>query len=296
MKILLATDGSEASRTADWLLARLPFPEPVELEIAHVTVVPSLAHLRHEFPASVNEMLEDYHARTESLLADEAMRFSGINGSIRTHSRSGHPASEIVDLADELGSDLIVIGARGLSPTRRLLLGSVSQKVVRHAPCSVLVTRPSDQLLAGDRSLQIVCCLDGSPSSRQSAEELSRFHWGPHVEITLLSIVTTLKEYGETIYERTRMLRDEQKRLSEEAHTWATSLMTPHTPTVHSEIREAVHVVDEIIDVLQQRQADLVVLGHRGMNRLERFLLGSTSEAVLRHAPCSVWIVRDDDY
>lgn len=295
MKVLLATDGSEASHTAEWLLSRLPFPEPVDLTIAHVTLVPSMAHMRHEFPSSVNEMLEEYHARAESLLAEEVRRFEGMNGTIQTSSRSGNPASELVSLAKEIHSELVVLGARGLSPTKRLLLGSVSGHVARNAPCSVLVTRPSDSLAASDRPLRILCCLDGSPSSRRAAEVLSRFRWGKAVEICFLSIVTTLQEYGTKVYERTRPLRDKQKQLGREANDWAIRLMDKQAASVSSEIREAVHVADEIVNVITEQQADLVVLGHRGMNRLERFLLGSTSEAVLRHAPSSVWIIRDTD-
>ena len=295
MRILLATDGSEASHTAEWLLLRLPFPEAVELAVAHVTLVPSLAHLRHEFPASVNDVLEEYQGWAESVIADEAARFTGMNGTVTTHSRSGSPAHELVELATELKSELIVIGARGLSPTNRLLMGSVSQKVVRKAPCSVLVTRPSQTMTESGRPLRIVCCLDGSPSACLAAKELSKFHWGDGVEITLLSTVATMKEYGEKVYERTQPLREEQTRFVQESHDWAKDLLAPHTTNVRSEIRESVHVAGEIVNVLEEQQADLVVLGHRGMNRIERWMLGSTSEMVMRHAPCSVWIVRGDD-
>src|SRR5690606_24304606 len=144
-------DGSAASQEAEWLLARVPFPEPIDLILAHVMLVPSLAHLRNEFPAAVNEMLDQYQTRAKKLLADEVNRFEGINGTVESCLRSGHPADELVELASERRSDLIVIGARGLTPSQRFLVGSVSMTVARHAPCSVLVTRPLTEAHSSQR-------------------------------------------------------------------------------------------------------------------------------------------------
>lgn len=112
MKVLLATDGSAASREADWFLERLPFPEPTQLIIANVALVPALAQMRREFPQSVNEMLDQYHARAESLLVEEAARFEGINGTVETYPLAGHPADELVRFGEESHCDLIVLGAR----------------------------------------------------------------------------------------------------------------------------------------------------------------------------------------
>ena len=60
---------------------------------------------------------------------------------VEVHARIGRPDAEIVGLADELGAGLIVLGSRGLGPLRRALMGSVSDSVVRHAHCPVLVVR-----------------------------------------------------------------------------------------------------------------------------------------------------------
>ena len=62
-------------------------------------------------------------------------------GEVRTIVRRGRPASELVALAEELGSDLIVMSTHGLTGWRRAMLGSVTEEVVRHAPCPVLVVR-----------------------------------------------------------------------------------------------------------------------------------------------------------
>ena len=74
---------------------------------------------------------------------DEQMRQVGQSGGevVEVHARIGRPDAEIVGLADELGAGLIVLGSRGLGPLRRALMGSVSDSVVRHAHCPVLVVR-----------------------------------------------------------------------------------------------------------------------------------------------------------
>ncbi|MCA9027542.1 MAG: universal stress protein [Planctomycetaceae bacterium] len=293
MKVLLATDGSAASREADWFLERLPFPEPTQLIIANVALVPALAQMRREFPQSVNEMLDQYHARAESLLVEEAARFEGINGTVETYPLAGHPADELVRFGEESHCDLIVLGARGMTPTQRFLLGSVSLKVAKHAPCSVLVTRPHQSGRLADQPLKIVICHDGSEASRQAVETMARFHWGEQVEITVLSVVTVIMHPGMAIYQKTGALWENEKRQANEALAWAVDHLRETTSHVNSEHRETESIDDEILSVIEELGADLVVLGHRGLSRIDRFFLGSTSENVLRHAPCSVWIVRE---
>lgn len=293
MKVILASDGSAASRDAQWLLARIPFPDPVDLTIAHVMLVPSLSHLRHEFPAAVSEMLDQYQQQANTLLEEERGRFEGIDGTIETVLLSGNPADELVNLADERGSDMIVIGARGLTRSQRFLVGSVSQRVARHAPCSVLVTRSVAETRSSKQPLRMLVCHDGSESSRDAVQRLSRFHWGPQVEITLLSVLT-LDIYPEMMsYEKPTALLQQERQQADAALEWAAAQLQPTGAIIHRELLEADSIADEIVAIAESSATDLVVLGHRGLGRIERFFLGSVSENVLRHAPCSVWIVRE---
>jgi nucleotide-binding universal stress UspA family protein len=76
-------------------------------------------------------------------MLDELVRREGKTGDevAGVHARLGRPDAEIVGLAEELGAGLIVLGSRGLGTLRRALMGSVSDSVVRHAHCPVLVVR-----------------------------------------------------------------------------------------------------------------------------------------------------------
>lgn len=293
MKVLLATDGSTASHDAQWLLSRIPFREPLELLITHVAAVPSLAHLRREFPSSVNEIVEQHRAHAAELLREEAARFEGINGGVETTLRGGHAAEEIVQLAEETKRDLIVMGARGQTAKQRFFLGSVSLQVASHAPCSVLITRPLDKLKEADHRLKILVACDASESSKQAVTMLAGMHWGEHVEIEIVSVVPTDLGYGTVLGEQLKAIQSENRLHIEEELAWAVRLFDKSTPHVSSRVIEQDSVAAALIDAAEVAGADLVVMGHRGMSRIKRFFLGSVSETVLRHAPCSVWIVRE---
>ncbi len=152
-KVLLATDGSEeaqlATRTAidvsestgselHVLLvgeAANPYVEVVELA-GDEAVNPRLdAELKRQFERQAREMLNA-----------EAERVRAAGGTVaQAHLRMGKADHEIVALAEEIGAGLIVMGSRGRGRIRRALVGSVSDSVVRHAHCPVLVVRPEKQ-------------------------------------------------------------------------------------------------------------------------------------------------------
>jgi nucleotide-binding universal stress UspA family protein len=86
---------------------------------------------------------------SRELLRKQSWRVKAAGGTVAgAHLRMGEVALEIVALAEELGVDLIVMGSRGLGGVRRALMGSVSDSVVRHAHCPVLVVRPEKEQAA----------------------------------------------------------------------------------------------------------------------------------------------------
>ena len=148
-KILLATDGSKeaelASRTAAELAqstgselhvlyvweAANPYVEAVELAGDEPVTLRLDAELRRQF---------DLQARTMLDAQEEKVR--AVGGTVaQAHLRMGKADHEIVTLAEEIGAGLIVMGGRGRGGIRRALMGSVSDSVVRHAHCPVLVVR-----------------------------------------------------------------------------------------------------------------------------------------------------------
>jgi nucleotide-binding universal stress UspA family protein len=142
-RILLATDGSEQAELAALRAVDLADATHSELHLVHVGVVPSFLK---SYPGTLGyepRLYEQIEEMSRELLRKQSLRVKAAGGTVAgTHLRMGEVALEIVALAEELQADLIVMGSRGLGGVRRALMGSVSDSVVRHAHCPVLVVRP----------------------------------------------------------------------------------------------------------------------------------------------------------
>jgi nucleotide-binding universal stress UspA family protein len=142
-RILLATDGSEEADLAALRAVDLADATHSELHVVHVGVVPIFLQ---SYPGTLgyyDKLYEQIEKMSRELLRKQNWRVKASGGTVAgAHLRMGEVALEIVALAEELGADLIVMGSRGLGRVRRALMGSVSDSVVRHAHCPVLVVRP----------------------------------------------------------------------------------------------------------------------------------------------------------
>jgi nucleotide-binding universal stress UspA family protein len=141
-RILLATDGSEEAERAALRAVDLAEATDSEIHVVHVGVVPIFLK---SYPGTLGyygKLHEQIEEISRELLRKQSLRVKAAGGTVAgTHLRMGQVDLEIVALAEELGADLIVMGSRGLGGVRRALMGSVSDSVVRHAHCPVLVVR-----------------------------------------------------------------------------------------------------------------------------------------------------------
>jgi nucleotide-binding universal stress UspA family protein len=103
-----------------------------------------------DLPTSINEVALN---RARVTLDEHVSRIRDMGGEIaEAHALAGHPDTEIVGLAGRLGIGLVVLGSRGLGPLKRALMGSVSDSVVHHSPCPVMVVRPEKGRPGGDEA------------------------------------------------------------------------------------------------------------------------------------------------
>jgi nucleotide-binding universal stress UspA family protein len=138
-KILLATDGSREADLAGQTAADLANKTDSELHAVHVLASPLATHDPSSFEPEVWARLEQSERKT---LEDVVGKIEASGGKVEgSHHASGRPDAEIVALAEEIGAGLIVMGARGVGGIRRALTGSVSESVLRHAHCPVMVVR-----------------------------------------------------------------------------------------------------------------------------------------------------------
>jgi nucleotide-binding universal stress UspA family protein len=153
-KILLATDGSEEASLAARTTVDLANKTNSEIHLVYVTIPLHEPSYYEDIYYYEGISIEDAIARewreqqrsAQKLLDDQVDKIKGAGGSVaQTHHHTGKPDQQIVELAEELGAGLVVVGSRGLGGIRRALIGSVSDSVVRHAHCPVLVVRKEDQ-------------------------------------------------------------------------------------------------------------------------------------------------------
>lgn len=142
--ILVGTDGSETAHTAVGRAIELAACLEARLQIVSAYEPVADQRLRRELvdaPADVQWMINPRDDVLSLLSAAEAeARAAGISR-VETFARQGDAADAIVDVAEEQGSDLIVVGNKGMTGAKRFLLGSVPNKVSHHAPCSVMIVR-----------------------------------------------------------------------------------------------------------------------------------------------------------
>jgi len=141
--ILLATDGSDEAKQATQTAAELSKATGSEVHVIYTLPTPAELIGHHFYSEETRESLIGGAERdAETFLKEQAEQIKSAGGKVvETHLRSGSPDKEILRAAEALDIGLIVIGSRGLGAISRALMGSVSDSVVRHAHCPVLVVR-----------------------------------------------------------------------------------------------------------------------------------------------------------
>jgi nucleotide-binding universal stress UspA family protein len=145
-KILLATDGSEEAELA--LSSAVDLANSTNSQLHVVTVAPwspDAAYAVHEASFSwqtYEDASEAVRKEAREILDKQVRKIEEAGGTVKeAHLRRGRRDQEIVRVAEDIGAGLIVMGSRGLGGIRRALMGSVSDSVIRHAHCPVLVVR-----------------------------------------------------------------------------------------------------------------------------------------------------------
>ena len=307
MNVLLAVDESCDVRAAAQVLSRLQLPADSDLYLLHVN--PLDEWLRLGTSGRSLHMVEHINmsraaAATRMRHALSQMEDTFLKPGIAVHSlvTDGVPGAEILRIITEYHIDLVVLGTRRRSKVSSFLLGSVSEWVLNEAPCSVLVVRGKPRLRKTTKGLNMLIATDGSPDAKKAIKFVRKVGFPPSTELTLLHVVR--KKVHQTAQLVTtdgtqpatfkKLAEDLLKARGREGTTLlATTRKALHCPGLKIVENLAFgHEAEEILKAAKRTRADLVVLGSRGLTGLRRFLLGSVSNKVTRHAPCSVVVVR----
>jgi nucleotide-binding universal stress UspA family protein len=223
----------------------------------------------------------------------------------------GKPFQEIARAAKERKADLIILATHGYTGFKHIQLGSTAERVVRHAPCPVLVVRrqetsppAAERQHAGSQKTQspasafkvrnILVPIDFSPRSRMALDYALPIARRFHARIILLHVVHNPHLYVNRDYRFPHPeLIDDLRRTGE------TQLgdVTRSIPTRFkiTTIVELGHPGYSIVDTADKQRVDLIIIATHGRTGLKRVVLGSTAEFVVRHAGCPVLAVRQLD-
>lgn len=295
-QILCPTDFSEASVRPLTYAAALARWYGARLTVLHVVPTFDLIPVRSPSLDGAFQMIEP--PSRDQIMAElrQAVDVSGAGGeSTALATETGDPAKAIVDCAADIGADLIVMGTHGRGGFERLVVGSITEKVLRKAPCPVLTVPPHAPagLPAEVRFKTILCPMDFSPAAMQAygyALDLGRQADGV---VTILHVVEWLPEEEPRTYAhfnvpgfRNQLVQDARQRLhaliAEEPQTW-------------SAIQEVVvggRAHREILRLATESSTELIVMGSQGRGAVGLALFGSTTHQVVRAAACPVLVVR----
>lgn len=284
-KILCPTDFSAGSQQALLVAARMAIEANAELVLVHAWYIPPPSVSgEYVFPPQViREMVEDSQRGLDEAVS-QAIKYGAksVSGKLVT----GTPWIEIVSQLENQGFDLCVIGTHGRTGLSRIFLGSVAEKVVRHAPCSVLAVRPDGDVKPFSH---VLVPTDFSDSARH-ALELSAQLVEPNGIITLLHVIEVPVAYSRQVaLAFARDLDGHAVAALEDVAAWLKS-KTSATVRIMSRIGNPGAQTLAAID--DERSIDLVVMGSHGRTGIKRVLLGSVAEKVVRHAGRPVLVAR----
>ncbi|HVB33614.1 MAG TPA: universal stress protein [Patescibacteria group bacterium] len=142
MRILLAIDGSKFSKAAAKAIQALA-PPHTQVRVLHVVEPPTalIARGLAGYDSDMRTIWQQERKAAQAMTLKIAGDLRAKNLEVKTMVMQGDPRSKIVDVAKKWKADLIVVGSHGRKALERFLMGSVSDAVVRHAPCSVMVVR-----------------------------------------------------------------------------------------------------------------------------------------------------------
>ena len=212
---------------------------------------------------------------------------------VTTDSREGIPATEIVDYAGEHDVDAIVMGTAGRGGVTRMVVGSVADKVVRTSPVPVVTVPPaaSDaEPNGGSWTIDdLLLPTDGSQTADAAARDALEVASQLEATVHLLTVADTARTSSVPTVTGVELLEGAAERLEE-----LTAEAEARGLEVTTTVREG-HPAEAILEHAETEPVDLIAMGTAGRGGVDRFVLGSVTDRVVRSAPVPVVTVRPDD-
>jgi nucleotide-binding universal stress UspA family protein len=267
-RIVVATDHSDAGKVAVRSAARMAAAFGAEVTLLHVQaplIVPEVSS--EALLALQRQEQQTNEARLATLRKAE---LGGLPGKTKV---LVHPSVAAAIVDEAAAADLCVVGTHGKKGVKRLVVGSVAERVVRHAPCDVMVARssPVGPIVAGT---------DFSAGALTAVETARTLAGVLFSRLVVAHVLDVAPEVG-----RTR--RDAQAAMNEFFDEYLAGARAS------AEVVEGDDAAEDLAAFASGRSASLLVVGTHGKTALARFFIGSVAEKVVRLAPCAVIVARE---
>lgn len=286
MKIVLAVDGSDQSYEAIRAVESLA---PVEqLIVLHAMNIPGLSYptlgpnLDKELALTVVQVMNE---EADHLLDRVISLLPSHHDSIIKRLEEGNPAEKILSVAEECSADLIVIGARGLNKFSEHVFGSVSHRVMTHAPCSTLIVKSPMRHVQ-----QVLLPVENEKDASVIAEFLSKTPYRESPALTILHVIP----FSEPVWPVGALIPESfRKEMMDHAEGMTKEIASRLNGLGYKAEGKAVVGVPSsaIVQELASKKYDLILMRSKNRTGMSRFLLGSVSHSVTHHSPCSVLFV-----
>lgn len=282
-KILVPIDGSHTCLHAEELAATIAKNFKSKVTAIHV-VSDQLVHpelqkhaLRYPVPyTAVRSEISNWFSQIGKKIVWEAealFKEEGIEVDAR-FIEHGDPAETILRLIKDENYNLVVIGNRGETEAEAYSLGSVAEKVSRHAECPVLIVKGKTKIS------KILVGVDGSENAENALEHAVELAKKYKANITLLNV------------EESILLKLRPKAAKEIGESILSGAAAKVKGVKFNTQLEFGNPAETIIEVAEKGNYDIIVVGSRGLSKVKRFFLGSVSDDVSHHARGSVLIVK----
>lgn len=307
IKILIGYDGSECSNAAleDLRIAGLPTSvEALVMTVADVFVPPPISDEDDIFLMHVPHGVRLAQQRAERKLknaelmavrAAENLRKTFPEWNVKHQAVADSPAWALIRKADEWQPEFVVVGAQGHSVLGgRLILGSVSQRVLYESSCSVRIARHREQDTTAP--LRLLVGVDNSRYSAAAVESICRRQWPSGAQVRLVAVVDTVMAIASDSSEPAVMKWIEVG--DEENWDQVRQIFEPFAEKLRAAGLDAAVMIrrgnpkEELLEEAESWRADCIFVGAKGVRGVDRLLLGSVSSAVSALAQCSVEVVR----
>jgi len=294
--VLAATDFSEPATLGLAWAAEIARAHGARLTLVHALAPPVPVSDFAAPPLQVDRELRST-AETRLRQALEAGPLDGVEADAVL--RDGTPSQAVNELAEELESDLVVVGTRGLTGFRHLLLGSTAERIVQKSPAPVLSVHPGDRTpTASPRTILVPTDFseDAEAALHTTRQTLSWSGEGdPPTRVILLHVFHVPAEYRS--YGPAGSFFEFTEELSATLDERLAALAGPFRDEglrVEWVVAEGIPA-EVIVREAAERDVDVIAMGTHGRSGLAHLLLGSTAERVVQHAECPVLTVRRHD-